>query len=129
MVPVALLTNKRPVRLVEPGAAVVHGDGHHGIGTAIAAHLNAYHIVRHVDLTELDFRTVYSVTLLPDHSAIIILISFLGFPHPNSINGFQAWQLRQLISFLTIFRSLCANRLARKQSAEFPLRCQLQHKG
>ena len=56
MVPVSLLTNKRPVRLVEPGAAVVHGNGHHGVGTAIAAHLNAYHIVRHVDLTELDFR-------------------------------------------------------------------------
>ena len=50
-----LLADERPARLVEPGAPVVHGDRHHGIGTAVAAHLHAYHIVRHVDLTELDF--------------------------------------------------------------------------
>ncbi len=51
-----LLANERAVRLVEPGAAVVHGDRHHGIRAAVAAHLHTNHIMGHVDLTELDFR-------------------------------------------------------------------------
>ena len=90
-----LLADQSAARLVEPGTAVVHGDRHHGIGTAVAAHLHAYHIVRHVELTELDFSVRVQRNPLTRPFSDYHFDSFLGFPHPNYINGFQAWQLRR----------------------------------